>query len=63
MNIYATVDGAVIRLQIWTEKMRMCQTANLTSTEAEQLIGFLQSAIASLPRIGSAADLGCEVLP
>lgn len=37
-------------------------TVNLTADEARELVAAMQLQLAHIPRLGTAADLGCEVL-
>lgn len=58
---------AGIRLSIWSGKVEtapfLCASAHLSTAEAEKMIADLRKALDSLPRVGTAADLGCEALP
>lgn len=60
-HVYATPPETVV-VTLWTDGSRVGMDARLTPEEARNLIGQLSAAVYRLPRVGTAADLGCEVL-
>jgi hypothetical protein len=55
-----------VRLSVWCGKVEdapfLCTSIHLTPALAEKLVNDLRATLDNLPRIGTAADLGCEVL-
>jgi hypothetical protein len=68
ITTHASRNGSVIRVQTWsgdiagTKESAVCASFHLTVEQAEELILQMQRVISTMPRIGTAADLGCEVL-
>jgi hypothetical protein len=67
VTAHASRNGSVIRVQAWSgdiaaEKPAVCASFDLTVEQAEELILQMQRVLSTMPRIGTPADLGCEVL-
>jgi hypothetical protein len=65
IETFAGADNGLVRVQVWTGDIPgKCMTSSfyLDEREAHALIDRLQKAIATLPRIGTPADLGCDSL-
>jgi hypothetical protein len=68
VTAHASRNGSVIRVQAWSgdivgaEKPAVCASFHLTVEQAEELILQMQRVLSTMPRIGTPADLGCEVL-
>ena len=65
-RIFALPDRGLICVQMshgdLSEQHSICASIRIDANEAEKLIQRLQEAIAQVPRVGTPADLGCEVL-
>ena len=58
------VEGCALSLMLWPygHTSGVHATALMTEAQARDLIAELEKALAKLPRVGTPADLGCEVL-
>lgn len=64
-QLHANKDGDKVRVQAWVGDILgecLCASFTIDAAAAEKLAAQLQAAIDELPRIGTPADLGCEVL-
>lgn len=70
VTVIASKNGRLVRVSAWHGSPNaddgvphICAAFHITPQQAEKLIAELQEALAKFPRVGTAADLGCEVLP
>lgn len=68
ITIHASKNGSLVRIGMWHGDVCNGKTpsinaaAEMTVEQAERLIARIREVIDSMPRVGTAADLGCEVL-